>query len=127
MPQNFNQLWDSGSSLLTFGPLEEVDLQDGLWWGLSSPDQEPDHGPGLLQGLHRPAVDHLGHVHLVHTQHTVVDPGEGQSGYSDVSTETHSPYPCYPVSLQRSNRRIERETQETVRKRIYNKPDSEHI
>ena len=67
---------------LTFGPLQQVNLQDGLGRGLAPPHQEPHHGARLLQGLHRPAVHHLRHVHLVDPQHAVVHPegGGGRGG-----------------------------------------------
>lgn len=61
---------------LTFWPFQQVDLQNRLGRGLSSSDQQPHHWPRLFQGLHCPAVHHFRHVHIVHTQHAVVHPGE---------------------------------------------------
>lgn len=58
----------------TFWPFEQVDLHDSLRWRLSPPHHQPDHRACLLQCLHRPAVHHLGHVHLIHPEHTVIHP-----------------------------------------------------
>lgn len=69
--------WDGS---LTFGPFQQVDLQDRLGWRLPPSDQQPHHWPRLLQGLHRPTVNHLGHVHFVHPQHAVVHAAEGGGG-----------------------------------------------
>lgn len=66
-------LWDVS---LTFGPFQQVDLQNCLRWGLPSSDQQPHHWPRLLQGLHCSAVNHLRHVHIIHTQHAVIHPVE---------------------------------------------------
>lgn len=65
-----------GSVSLTFWPFKKVDLQNCFGRGLPSSDQQPHHWPRLLQGLHCSAVNHFRHVHIVHTQHTVVYPGE---------------------------------------------------
>lgn len=67
--------WDIS---LTFGPFQQVDLQNRLRWGLPPSDQQPHHWPRLLQGFHRPAVNHLGHVHVVHAEHAVIHPMEGK-------------------------------------------------
>lgn len=65
--------WDVS---LTFGPFQQVDLQNRLGRGLSPSDQQPHHWPRFLQGFYRPAVNHLRHIHIVHTQHTVIHPAE---------------------------------------------------
>lgn len=62
--------------LLTFGPFKQVNLQNGLRWGLPPSDQQPNHWPRLLQGLHCPAMNHLRHIHVIHTQHTVIHAAE---------------------------------------------------
>lgn len=67
--------WDMS---LTFWPFQQVDLQNCLGWGLPSSDQQPHHWTRLLQGFYRSAVNHLRHVHIVHTQHTVIHPVEGK-------------------------------------------------
>lgn len=59
---------------LTFGSFEQVDLQDCLRRGLPPSNQQPHHRPRLLQSFHCPTMNHLRHIDVVHTQHTVVDP-----------------------------------------------------
>ncbi len=65
-------VFDKRDVSLTFGPFQQVDLQNCLRWCLPPSDQQPHNWPRLLQGLHCPAVNHLRHVHIVHTQHTVI-------------------------------------------------------
>lgn len=63
---------------LTFWPFKQVDFQNRLGWGLPPSNQQPHHWACLLQGLHRPAVNHLRHIHVIHTQHAVIYPVEGK-------------------------------------------------
>lgn len=73
-----NDVCDKWDVSLTFGPFQQVDLQNCLGWGLPPSDQQPHHWSRLLEGLHRSAVNHLGHVHIVYTQHAVIHPADGK-------------------------------------------------
>lgn len=79
----------------TFRPLDEFDLHELLSRGLPTHDVEPDDGARLLEGLHRRGVGHLPHIHFVHKQDAIVDPGGSEVGLSQ-----ERPVPPWP-SLSR--------------------------